>query len=65
MSIERQYGEVMFVCDECGDEGPSDESFNYMKSLAKRDGWLVTKDDETDEWIHICPGCVKLLPKVT
>lgn len=64
MSVERQYGEAMLICDECGDESDSDKNFNEMLSQAKRDGWLITKDEDTDEWTHLCPSCVKLLPRV-
>lgn len=65
MSVERQYGQVMFMCDECGDESDSDRSFTTVLADAKHDGWLITKDEDTDEYTHMCPACVKLLPKVT
>lgn len=65
MSIERQFKLVMFICDECGDESTPDEDFNTMKDDAKSDGWLIQKDEDTDEYTHLCPDCVKLLPSVT
>ena len=65
MSVERQHGEVMLVCDECGDGSEPDGNFKDMLAEAKDAGWLIQKDEDTDEFTHLCPSCVKLLPSVT
>lgn len=65
MSIERQYNDVMLICDECGDECCACDSFNECLAQAKDDGWLITKDEDTDEWVHLCPYCANKLPKVS
>lgn len=65
MSIERQYGNVMLVCDECGENTEAEEGFGYMIETASADGWLITKDEDTDEWTHLCPDCVRKLPKIS
>lgn len=64
MSIERQFGTVFYVCDECGESGPEDDVFSSMTTLAKQAGWLAMREDEDDDWVHMCPDCVKLLPTV-
>lgn len=64
MSIERQYGESMLMCDECEDESESDRDFHEMLRQAKKDGWLITQKEDTDEWTHLCPDCVSKLPTI-
>lgn len=64
MSIERQYGRVMFLCDECGEESEDDSSFAFVLRQAKNAGWLITKEEDTDEYTHLCPDCVSKLPRV-
>lgn len=65
MSVERQYKIVFFVCDDCGETSTPDEDFDYMRKDAIRDGWSVIKDEDTDEWVHLCPECSESLPRVT
>lgn len=58
MAIERQYGKVIFICDECSDEFDTDtKNFDEALQILKdEDEWLITKEGE--EWIHICPDCI-------
>lgn len=52
--IERQYGHVIIVCDDCGETfmGGKGEPFEVVWADAKDEGWTVTKDG--DEWVHWC-----------
>lgn len=54
--IERQYGKVILVCDECGDNSEEFDDFGKMMREAKMLGWAIIKDDN-DEWTHACPSC--------
>jgi len=64
MTIERQYKLVFFVCDDCGETSVPDEDFDVMKSDATSDGWKIIKDEDTDEWVHLCPACAKDLSSI-
>lgn len=57
MTIERQHGELVMTCDECGTEfcGGCEDDFARFVQDAKREGWKVLK--EGDEWLHNCPEC--------
>lgn len=57
MAIERQHGEVIFICDECDDTCETGErDFETALAIAKSEGWLTMR--EGDDWTHICPTCV-------
>lgn len=62
MSLEKQYNETMYMCDDCGDTSVAYKDFDDLKRECKADGWLITKDEDTDEWVHLCPDCVSKLP---
>lgn len=53
MSIDRQYGRVIFICDDCG-EAFEASSRDFQEALAemKEEGWTITK--KGDDWIHWC-----------
>jgi hypothetical protein len=54
--IDRQNGDIVFECDECGETFESATSdFNSPWNQAKRDGWRVRKIGK--EWYHSCPNC--------
>jgi Fe2+ or Zn2+ uptake regulation protein len=54
--IDRQNGDIVFECDECGEVFESATSdFNSAWNQAKRDGWRVRKIGT--EWVHECPNC--------
>jgi hypothetical protein len=59
MTVDRQYGRIIFECDRCSDpyETP-DRHFDKAIARIKDEGWLVTKDGEM--WVHICPNCIDL-----
>lgn len=58
MAIDRQYGKVIFICDECGDYNETDKgNFQDALDVLKKDDWLTIKED--DEWLHICPKHTK------
>jgi hypothetical protein len=54
--LDRQKGNVVFQCDECGavlDTNTSD--FASARNLLKRERWVTEKDG--DVWEHFCPDC--------
>jgi hypothetical protein len=56
--IDKQYGEIVFICDECGDDyatGFATDEFNQAVYDLKSNDWIVVKDG--DDWKHICPSC--------
>ena len=61
--IERRYGNIVFVCDECEMEEFETEESNLHDALdvlrTEKDNqgraWQSFNDD--GEWKHICPGC--------
>lgn len=58
MAVHRASGEVIFECDECGEEYPGGTlSFQEVVDELKADGWRIRKDEETGEWTHECPEC--------
>jgi hypothetical protein len=59
MSVDRQYGRVVFTCDRCDDSFETPET-NFYEALnrIKEEGWFITRDDDDTEWIHICKDCV-------
>lgn len=56
MTIRRNRGGIVFVCDECGDEHPSfTNDFHDALDDFKDDGNAVRNED--GEWKHYCKGC--------
>lgn len=53
MSVTRDYGDVVFECDTCGEiiETHTDDFMDAL-SFAKGEGWIVSKDG--DDWVHFC-----------
>lgn len=67
MTIERQYGKIIFICDvesspQCEEQMETEES-DFMQALAvaKAAGWDVAAGTPTpgaaQDWIHFCPKC--------
>lgn len=51
--IERQYGRIIFVCDDCGETfEATSRDFTEAWSETKGEGWITTK--QGDVWIHWC-----------
>lgn len=56
--IERQKGVIIFVCDFCGDDYDSEEGdFFLALEKMKEEGWIVKRNQNDTEWIHICHRC--------
>jgi hypothetical protein len=56
--IDKQFGEIIFICDECGDDfatGYANDEFNQAVYDMKSEGWITVKDG--DDWKHICSTC--------
>ena len=58
--IEHQHGKIIFICDDCGDDFETNtKSIHFFQALdkVKEEGWLITRDDDDEEWLHICNEC--------
>lgn len=58
MTIDNQYGNIVFSCDSCGEvleTGTSD--FGSARNMLRRASWKPKKIG--DDWVHACPGCQK------
>jgi hypothetical protein len=54
--IDRQHGDVVFECDECGATLETEQAdFQSAWNMAKREGWRTRKIGE--DWVHKCPEC--------
>lgn len=60
MSVDRQYGKVVFTCDECGDDLETGEGdFLAALQFMKEEGWQTVRNADDTEWVHICNECDK------
>jgi len=55
MSIIKQYGKYVAVCDICEQELPGEDDFDDAVEEKKQAGWKTRKDG--DEWVDICCDC--------
>jgi hypothetical protein len=56
--IDRQGGNIVFECDECGNALETEQAdFSSAWNLAKRERWRTRKIG--NDWVHKCPGCSK------
>lgn len=56
MSIERQHGEIIFECDECGDTLDTfTKRFDDALAVLNDAGWMAVKVD--DHYEHVCDKC--------
>ena len=54
--IDRQFGCITFICDECDEDLPTDEEdFDAAMAVFRRHNWRSEKVG--DEWVHTCQGC--------
>ena len=57
MSIERQFGKIIFVCDSCEDDIETDKKdFNEALEYTKQEKWRSFRT-KTGAWRHYCPEC--------
>lgn len=61
MTITRQQGEYVLVCDNCGEppdgeEGNTFASFEDARQFAQDNGWRLYKN-RSGVWENICPEC--------
>jgi len=55
--IDRQHGQVVFECDDCGQTLETGESdFGDAMNAYKDEGWRSKK--ERTGWLHLCPDCI-------
>lgn len=58
MAIEKQHGKYIFICDECGDDIDTNETIFFQAlDRIKEEGWLVTRNADDTEWVHVCGRC--------
>lgn len=56
--LERQRGQISFVCDACGEVLETEErDFVDAKGMLDAEGWRARKIGT--DWIHNCPDCVE------
>lgn len=56
MSVERQYGDIIFTCNTCDDTLETGTSnFDAALSALRQAGWYASKKGDT--WIHVCHDC--------
>lgn len=54
--IQREGGNVAFVCDACPETLITDsDDFAEANAARKRAGWKTEKVG--DDWLHLCPSC--------
>lgn len=54
MSIERQKGRIIWVCDACGDHLETDTSdFQEAREAMRAEGWFSRLNPD-DDWEHYC-----------
>jgi len=60
MTTHRNGNYIVFQCDGCLDEYESGSGQEFMDAWndAKDEGWRAYKD-ESDEWVHKCPSCMR------
>ena len=57
MAITRDFGKVVFMCDECDNYHYTDEyDFSEALRLVQHEGWVSLREDT--EYSHYCPSCV-------
>lgn len=58
MSVDRQFGDIIFICDTCGEDLDTAEPlWNDAQAVRKKQGWAAIYDDEEEEWKHFCKDC--------
>ena len=57
MSIIREYGKYISVCDVCFEQLPEKDSYQEAINSQKDAGWKNVKID--DEWNSVCPDCIE------
>ena len=55
MSIEKEYGKFVPVCDRCGNELMPEDTWQDAVDAKKDAGWRSVKDK--GEWVDVCPEC--------
>lgn len=63
MSVDRQHGKLLFICDECGDHIDTGETewIDALKVMREahwgRRARAVRIDNDTKQWVHLCQDC--------
>lgn len=58
MSVDRQHGKLIFICDECGDDINTGEA-DWIDGLRvmRSSGWGRRHDSDGGQWQHLCQDC--------
>ena len=55
MSIDKEYGKYIPICDGCWDTLPPENTHNDARHAIKEAGWSTKNTD--GEWLNLCPQC--------
>jgi hypothetical protein len=56
MTVDRQKGKIVFVCDGCGDGATTDtDDWEEARAVLRQEEWATAKDGDT--WKHFCADC--------
>lgn len=55
MSVDYHDWLMELTCDNCGeDHSVNGDTWREALDCAKEDGWQVSKNEVSDEWVHFC-----------
>jgi hypothetical protein len=62
MSVTRNYGKVVFICDECGEdfetgEADFEDALDTLRNDAEGSKWTSMHDEGTGITHNYCPHC--------
>jgi hypothetical protein len=56
VTVDRQKGDIIFLCDGCPDDLETNTAnWDSARNFLRRENWATAKDG--DEWKHFCPDC--------
>lgn len=48
---------MVMKCDKCEDESTFYGAFKACIEEAKDEGWLISREPQTNDWTHTCVNC--------
>ncbi len=58
MSVKRDHGTLVWVCDNCGEEYDTfSHDFDEAREIMKDEGWKSIKDKD-EKWQNVCVVCI-------
>ena len=62
LEVDNTFNTIDVYCDgkACTNEERIDsDDFSVMSKEIKENGWRIVRDEETKDWFHYCPKCLK------